>query len=134
MLLFYQVATRLSLTTCWQIVELQDDNKLLEQLVTNLLSSTTLFCKLSTSRWQLVNKLGTSSANTSCSQVVGTALIQVCCRFVTTCVTDWITRTQAHTVCGQVNYLHTQPNSRFTICFRLCSLTPVIIFLSFTSL
>jgi hypothetical protein len=42
MLLFYQVATRLSLTTCWQIVELQDDNKLLEQLVTNLSSSTTL--------------------------------------------------------------------------------------------
>jgi hypothetical protein len=34
MLLFYQVATRLSLTTCWQIAELQDDNKLLEQLVT----------------------------------------------------------------------------------------------------
>jgi hypothetical protein len=31
MLLFYQVASRLSLTTCWQIVELQDDNKLLEQ-------------------------------------------------------------------------------------------------------
>ena len=30
-LLFYQVATRLSLATCWQIVELQDDNKLLEQ-------------------------------------------------------------------------------------------------------
>jgi hypothetical protein len=28
MLLFYQVATRLSLTTCYQIVELQDDNKL----------------------------------------------------------------------------------------------------------
>jgi hypothetical protein len=43
MLLFYQVATRLSLTTCSQIVELQDDNKLLEQLVTSLLSSTTLY-------------------------------------------------------------------------------------------
>jgi hypothetical protein len=42
MLLFYQVATRLSLTTCRQIVELQDDDKLLEQLVTSLLSSTTL--------------------------------------------------------------------------------------------
>jgi hypothetical protein len=41
--------------------------------------------KLSTSRWQLFNKLGTSSANTSCWQVVGTALLQVCCRFVTTC-------------------------------------------------
>jgi hypothetical protein len=32
MRLFHQVATRLLLTTCWQIVELQDDNKLLEQL------------------------------------------------------------------------------------------------------
>jgi hypothetical protein len=31
--------------------------------------------KLPTSRWQLVNKLGTSSANTSCWQVVGTALL-----------------------------------------------------------
>ena len=32
MLLFYQVVTKLSLTTCWQIeiVELQNDNKLLE--------------------------------------------------------------------------------------------------------
>jgi hypothetical protein len=34
--------TRLSFTTCWQIDELQDDNKLLEQLVTSLLSSTNL--------------------------------------------------------------------------------------------
>jgi hypothetical protein len=34
---------------------------------------------------KLVNKLGTSSANTSCWQVVGTALLQVCYRFVTTC-------------------------------------------------
>jgi hypothetical protein len=42
MLLFYQVATRLSFTTFSQIVELQDDNKLLEQHVTSLLSSTTL--------------------------------------------------------------------------------------------
>jgi hypothetical protein len=85
MLLFYQVATRLSLTTCWQVVELQDDNKLLEQLVASILSSTTFYSKLSTSRWQLVNKLGTSSANTCWWQVVGTALLQVCCRFVTTC-------------------------------------------------
>jgi hypothetical protein len=44
-----------------------------------------LVAKLSTSRWQLVNKLGTSSANTSCWQVVGTALLQVCYSFVTTC-------------------------------------------------
>jgi hypothetical protein len=39
MLLFYRVAIRLSLTTCREIVELQDDNKLLEQLVASLLSS-----------------------------------------------------------------------------------------------
>jgi hypothetical protein len=69
MLLFYQVATRLSLTTCWQIVELQDDDKLLEQLVTSLLSSITLWqvvngCKLSRSRWQLVEKLATSLLRT----------------------------------------------------------------------
>jgi hypothetical protein len=34
MLLFYQVATSLSLTTCWQIVALQNDNKLLELVTT----------------------------------------------------------------------------------------------------
>jgi hypothetical protein len=39
---FYQVATRLSCITCYQLVESRDDNKLLEQLVTSLLSSTTL--------------------------------------------------------------------------------------------
>jgi hypothetical protein len=39
MLLFYQV-----IQGCHsQLVELQDDNKLLEQLVTSLLSSTTLY-------------------------------------------------------------------------------------------
>jgi hypothetical protein len=38
MLLFHQVATRLSLTTYWQIVGLQDDNKLLEKL-NNLVAS-----------------------------------------------------------------------------------------------
>jgi hypothetical protein len=65
MLLFYQVATRLPLATCWQIVELQDDNKLLEQLVTSLLSSKTLYCIASCqqlSRWQLVNKLAWTSS------------------------------------------------------------------------
>jgi hypothetical protein len=36
MLLFYQVVTRLSLTTCWKIVQLQNDDKLLVQLVTSL--------------------------------------------------------------------------------------------------
>jgi hypothetical protein len=55
MLLFYQVATRLSLATCWQIVESQerqDDNKLLEQLVTSLLSTTTLFVSTSWERFK----------------------------------------------------------------------------------
>jgi hypothetical protein len=70
MLLFYQVATRLSLTTCWQIVELQDDNKLLEQLVTKVCWAQQPCSTLSTSRWQLVNKLGTSSANTSVDKLL----------------------------------------------------------------
>jgi hypothetical protein len=39
MLLCYQVATRLSLRTCSQIVELQDDNKLLEQQAVDNLST-----------------------------------------------------------------------------------------------
>ena len=34
-LLFYQVVPSLLLTTCWQVVDLQPDNKLLEQLVAN---------------------------------------------------------------------------------------------------
>jgi hypothetical protein len=83
MLLFYQVATTFLLTTCWEIVELQDDNKLLEQLVTNLLSSTTL--------WQVVNKSSTTCQQagnkpcehilmTSCgnSIIIATNLLQVC--------------------------------------------------------
>jgi hypothetical protein len=57
MLLFYQVATSLSLTTCRQIVELQDDSKLLEQLVTSLLNSTTTHVA---SCQQAVNNLSTS--------------------------------------------------------------------------
>jgi hypothetical protein len=85
MLLFYQVATRLSLmTTCWQTIELQDD-------ITSFWNNLWEFCwaqkpcsKLSTCRWQLVNKLGTGSANTSCWQVVGTALLQSLLQFFTT--------------------------------------------------
>jgi hypothetical protein len=91
MLLFYQVATRLSLTTCWQIVELQDDNKLLEQLVTwnnleQVCWTRQLCSKLSTSRWQLINKLGTSSANTSCWQAVGSLRFYVCTTSLLMCV------------------------------------------------
>jgi hypothetical protein len=31
------------------------------------------------------NNIGTTSASTSCEQVVGADLLQVCCRFVTSC-------------------------------------------------
>jgi hypothetical protein len=80
MLLFDHVATS------WQVVEFPHDNKLLEQLVTWQVCCAQQPCStLSTSRWKLVNKLGTSSANTSCWQIVGPALLQVCCRFVATC-------------------------------------------------
>jgi branched-subunit amino acid ABC-type transport system permease component len=79
MLLFYQVAIsiRLSLTICRQVVELQplqDDNKLLEQLVTSLLSSTTL--------QQVVNKLATNQCEhipmTSFWNSIATSLLVVC--------------------------------------------------------
>ena len=65
----YQLVTNLLASSLLQPVGLQTCGKLFEQFVTSLLSSTTL--------QQLVNKLGTRSANTSCSQLV-------CCRFVTT--------------------------------------------------
>jgi hypothetical protein len=42
MLLFYQLATSLSLTTCYQVAEFQHGNRLLKQLITSLLSSTNL--------------------------------------------------------------------------------------------
>jgi hypothetical protein len=46
-------------TTCWKIVELQDDNKLLEQFVTSLLSLTALY-RLAASCQQTVDNLSTS--------------------------------------------------------------------------
>ena len=81
MLLFYQVATRLSLTNlltnCWNAGRYQ-------QLVTSLLSSTTL--------QQVVNKpLRTcqQAGNKQCKHILLTScwnrLLQVCCRFVTIC-------------------------------------------------
>jgi hypothetical protein len=76
MLLFYQVATRLSLTTCQQVVELQDDNKLLEQLVASLLSSTT-FKPLTTCQ-QAGNKQCEHILLTSCWNSIATSLLQVC--------------------------------------------------------
>jgi hypothetical protein len=81
MLLFYQVATRLSLTTCWQIVELQDDSKLLEQLVTSLSSSTTfrqVVNKPLTTCQQAGNKQCEHILLTSCWNSIATSLLQVC--------------------------------------------------------
>jgi hypothetical protein len=82
----YKLVTHNLLTNCWiagrwQVVG-TTCNKSVE--FNNLVDN------LSTSRRQLVNKLGTSSANTSCWQVVGTALalLHVCCRFVTTCARE----------------------------------------------
>ena len=84
MLLFYQVATSLSLTTCWQIVALQDDNKLLE-LGTTCNKSVELN-NLVASFQQAVDNLSTSWEQAMQTHpVVGTALLQVCCRFVATC-------------------------------------------------
>jgi hypothetical protein len=84
MLLFYQFATRLPLTTCCQVVELQDDNKLLEQLVTCLLSSTTL-CMASCQ--QAGNKQWEHILLTSCWNSIATSLLQVCYNLcVFTCV------------------------------------------------
>jgi hypothetical protein len=80
MLLFYQVVTRLSLTTCWQIVELQDDNKLLEQLVTSLLSSTTLkqvVNKPLTTCQQAGNKQCEHILLTNCWNSIATNLLHV---------------------------------------------------------
>jgi hypothetical protein len=77
----YKVVLHNLLTNCW-IAWRWDFG----QLVTSLLSSTTYLVAscLLTSRWQLVNTLRTSSANTSCWQGVGTSLLHVCYRFVTT--------------------------------------------------
>jgi hypothetical protein len=90
MLLFYQIATRLSLTTCWQVVQLQDDNKLLEQLVTSLLSSTTLqqvVNKPLTTCQQAGNKQCEHILLTSCWNSIATSLLQVCYNLcVFTCV------------------------------------------------
>ena len=84
MLLFYQFATRLPLTTCCQVVELQDDNKLLEQLVTSLLSSTIL-CMASCQ--QAGNKQWEHILLTSCWNSIATSLLQVCYNLcVFTCV------------------------------------------------
>jgi hypothetical protein len=77
MLLFYQVATKLSLTTCWQVVEKQDDNKLLEKLVTSLLSSTTL------QQVQTCNNLCVFTCVVCSTHVKTHELFQICKQVVT---------------------------------------------------
>jgi hypothetical protein len=100
-LLFYQVATRLSLTTYWQIVELQDDNKLLEQLVISLLSVelNNLVGSCQQAIDNLSNKLGTSSANTFCARMCARNLSTSCNNAVilSSCYTRW-----SLTTCRQI--------------------------------
>jgi hypothetical protein len=76
MLLFYKLATRLSLTTCWQIENGTTWNKSVE--LNNYLVAS---CQSLSTSWEQAVR----SANTSCWQIVGTVLLQVCCKFVTTC-------------------------------------------------
>ena len=76
MLLFHQVA--LSLTTCSQIVELQDDNKLLEQLVTTTCNKSVELNNLVASCQQAGNKQCEHILSTSCWNSIATSLLQVC--------------------------------------------------------
>ena len=117
MLLFYQVATRLSLTTCQQdVFRLSTScnnavilsscykvvthnlstrcvrNRLVASLSTSCNNAVTtvdilLNCRtiVYKSLKQLVSSLLVSSVNTSCCQVVGTALLHVWCKFVANC-------------------------------------------------
>ena len=55
--------------------------KLLEQTCNKAVELIKLVASLLQACSNLVNKLGTTSASTSCQQV----LLQVCCRFVTSC-------------------------------------------------
>jgi hypothetical protein len=75
MLLCYQVATRLSLTTCCQIVESQDDNKLLEQLVNKSVELNNL---LASYQQQAGNKQCEHILLASCWNSIATILLQVC--------------------------------------------------------
>jgi hypothetical protein len=86
------VATGLSLITCWQVVELQDDNKLLEQLVTSLLNEqpwhlAVSFNKILTTCQQAGNKQCEHILLTSCWNSIATSLLQLCYNLcVFTCV------------------------------------------------
>ena len=76
MLSFCQVVPSLRLTTCWQVVDLQPDNKLLEQTCNKAVEFIKLVASLLQACSNLVNKLGTTSASASCQQVV----VQTCCK------------------------------------------------------
>jgi hypothetical protein len=86
----YKLVTHNLLTSC----ELQDDNKLLDQLVTSLLSSTTLYIascqqavKPLTTCQQAGNKQCEHILLTSCWNSIATSLLQVCYNLcVFTCV------------------------------------------------
>ena len=85
MLLFCQVVPSLWLTTCWQVVDLQHDNKLLEQTCNKAVE----FIKLVASLLQACSNLSTSLGQPVrihlVNKLVPTSLLQVCCRFVTSC-------------------------------------------------
>jgi hypothetical protein len=105
-----QLVTSLQ-TSCYKSV-----HKLLQachsQLVHKLLTCWTMtgcWNNLQQVCWAQQPTHRTSSSNTSCWQVVGTALLQDCCRFVTTCaflhVYMYISRVKTHKllqVCKQV--------------------------------
>ena len=76
-----KLVTHNLLTSCW----LQPDSKLLEQTCNKAVEFIERVASLLQACSNLVNKLGTTSASTSCQQVVATDLLQVCCGFVTSC-------------------------------------------------
>jgi hypothetical protein len=119
MLLFYQVATRLSLTTCQQDVfrnrlvaslstssnnasifcwschfELNNDNKLLEQLITSL--SNQQSCR------KFKNKQCEHILMTSCWNSIGTCLLQVCYMLYTVMYAAVAVYTQLQQTCYKV--------------------------------
>ena len=89
MLLFCQVVPGLWLTTCWQVVDLQPDNKLLEQTCNKAVE----FIKLVASLLQACSNLSTSweqagnILSTSCCSRLARILLQVCYKLcVFTCI------------------------------------------------
>ena len=112
------------LTSCW----LQPDNKLLEQTCNKAVEFIKLVASLLQACSNLVNKLGTTSASTSCQQVVATDLLQVCCRFVTSCAflrvfsqACWQVATSLQQTCYKLDELNSLVTSCGTTCYRAAS-------------